>query len=262
MTCATHRVSHHKRFARQLHCNSLQMRHATSALQRSYQHRHILHTPVRLPSKPTHGVTAAAPQATEQASNVAATGAAASTLALSAVALRSATAKCAPARHAAQRSDKPRGKRSSFSAVTQVSISFESASHWPCSTTRATAPTTHTSSVARARPQPSALPPTALGHANGRAARWPRRGVVPQPSRHQRASPLMRRVCEQRGHLTRTGTQQRMVAVTVAFATTLQEFQTARGSHQGAICVALLSRTLHFMASAFSAPTPLAEWCK
>ncbi|CCD19478.1 hypothetical protein, conserved in T. vivax [Trypanosoma vivax Y486] len=107
-----------------------------------------------------------------------ATGAAATTVASSAVALRNATARCAAARHAAQWFDRPCGKRSSFSAVTQHSTSFESAPHWQCSNTRTTAPTAHASSVACAPPQSSALPHTALLHADGRAVRWPRRGVV------------------------------------------------------------------------------------
>ncbi|KAH8606545.1 hypothetical protein ERJ75_001504000 [Trypanosoma vivax] len=62
--------------------------------------------------------------------------------------------------------------------ATQHSTSFESASHWQCSNTRATAPTAHASSVACAPPQSSALPHTAHRHAHGRAVRWPRRGVV------------------------------------------------------------------------------------
>ncbi|CCD19518.1 hypothetical protein, conserved in T. vivax, (fragment), partial [Trypanosoma vivax Y486] len=135
-----------------------------------------------------------------------ATGAAATTVASSAVALHNATARCAAARHAAQWSDRPCGRTSFFSTARQHGTSFESAPHWQCSTTRATAPTAHATSVACAPPQSSALPHTALLHADGRAVRWPRWGVVPQPSPHQRASPLTRRVCEQRGHLTRTGT--------------------------------------------------------
>ncbi|CCD21310.1 hypothetical protein, conserved in T.vivax [Trypanosoma vivax Y486] len=109
---------------------------------------HLAHARVRLPRKRTHTVTAAALQATEQASNSAATSAAATTVASSAVALRSATARCAAARHAAQQQDQPRGKRNHFSAATRHTTSFESAPHWQCSNTRATAPTTHTSSVA------------------------------------------------------------------------------------------------------------------
>ncbi|KAH8604664.1 hypothetical protein ERJ75_001696000 [Trypanosoma vivax] len=60
----------------------------------------LAHACVSLPRKRTHTVTAAAPQATQQAPNSAATSAAASTVASSAVALRSATARCAAARHA------------------------------------------------------------------------------------------------------------------------------------------------------------------
>ncbi|KAG8338809.1 hypothetical protein TRVL_10364 [Trypanosoma vivax] len=224
---------HHKRFAQHLYYSSLQTRHNA--------HNAVISadtscTRVRLPCKRTHAVTAAAPQATEQAFNNTATIVASSTVASSAVALRSATAKCPAARHAAQRPDQPCGKTSSFSAVTQHSTSFESAPHWPCSNTRATAPTAHASSVPCAQPQPSVLSPTALPlhtqaaclvrpqssalphtshhHADGRAVRWPRWGVVPQPSRHHCASPLTRRVYEQRGYPTRTGTLQGMAAVT------------------------------------------------
>ncbi|KAG8340340.1 hypothetical protein TRVL_08833 [Trypanosoma vivax] len=111
----------------------------------------------------------------EQAPNNAVTSAAASTVASSAVALRSATTKCAVARHAAQQSDQTCGKTSSFSAATQHSISFESAPHWPCSATRVTAPTTQASSVSCARPQSSALPPTATqmdGQCDGHGGAW------------------------------------------------------------------------------------------
>ncbi|CCD21736.1 hypothetical protein, conserved in T. vivax [Trypanosoma vivax Y486] len=108
---------------------------------------HLAHARVSLPRKRAHAVAAAAPQATQQASNSAATSAAASTVASSAVALRSATARSAAARHAAQQPDQPCGKRSSFSAATRRST-FESVPHWQCYNTRATAPTTQASSAA------------------------------------------------------------------------------------------------------------------
>ncbi|CCD18363.1 hypothetical protein, conserved in T. vivax [Trypanosoma vivax Y486] len=102
--------------------NKLSSRHGTHS--RHNAHNAVISadtscTRVRLPCKRTHAVTAAAPQATEQAFNNTATIVASSTVASSAVALRSATAKCPAARHAAQRPDRPCGKTSSFSAVTQ-----------------------------------------------------------------------------------------------------------------------------------------------
>ncbi|KAH8620381.1 hypothetical protein ERJ75_000068700 [Trypanosoma vivax] len=240
---------HHKRFAQHLYYSSLQTRHNA--------HNAVISadtscTRVRLPCKRTHAVTAAAPQATEQAFNNTATIVASSTVASSAVALRSATAKCPAARHAAQRPDQPCGKTSSFSAVTQhgkEACLVRNLSHLcylppPSHYTRkqrvlcamatlGCGPTAFASSLrfpADASRVRAARPPNTNRHAAGNGS----------------------------------GNSE-------AFATTLQEFQTARGSqqqqasgapHKAAVCVALLSRTRHFIASAFPVRTPLAEWHK
>ncbi|CCD20259.1 hypothetical protein, conserved in T. vivax [Trypanosoma vivax Y486] len=172
----------------------------------------LAHACVSLPRKRTHTFTAAAPQATQQAPNSAATSAAASTVASSAVALRSATARCAAARHAVS-SLTSRAARETPSALRHGTPHPLSLHRIGSAPTRARLLPQHTQAAWLVRPQSFALPPTALAHADGRAVRWPRRGVVPQPPRHQRASLPARSVCEQRGHLTRTGTQQRVAVV-------------------------------------------------
>ncbi|CCD19927.1 hypothetical protein, conserved in T. vivax [Trypanosoma vivax Y486] len=131
---------------------------------------HLAHACVRLPRKRTRAVAAAAPQAAEQASNSAATSAAASTVASSAVALRSATARSAVARHAVSSltSHAARGAPSAQRHGTPHPLSLHRIGSTP---TRARLLPQHRQAAWLVRPQSSALPPTALAHADGQAAR-------------------------------------------------------------------------------------------